>query len=914
MPHDTPVKVVTELQKAIEELVRFAITRHQAGDILGAQALYGKALDLLPTHPIALHNLGLIYLERGEVESALLLLGEAAKQRPDEAAFQYSLALALQQNGNLPQSLQHYDQALKARPEYREAWENRGVVLQDMEQFDAAIDSYRQALMLYSHAKIASRNLGNALRVVGKLEEALAQYRNLIDFAPLNAEVLFSIGSTLITKGDFAQGWPLYEWRFLSPDFLERNPPYRVPLPRWDGCKREGNSLLVYGEQGIGDEIMFASCLNDLTDQVSKVAVLCQPRLVRLFRRSFPKIHFISKSGDHPQPDRVDDWMADACIAIGSLPQYFRLSEQSFPGSPFLLSDCQTTEAWYARLNNLGKGLKIGISWRGGAEARAINARSIDLQRFSPLFTQSDLIFINVQYGCHSDEIEAFNQMGTKPLVIFPEIDPLQDMDGFASLLSALDLLITVDNSTAHLAGALGVTTWLLLPGHADWRWLKGRGTTPWYRSLRIFWQREHINAAWDEVIARLSSELEQFSRGSRETTENIKTDQRPIEAPLITRATDSKPVALLLNDTSYWYHWGCTVTSLALHEGLRSHGYWVDSIPITTFNKLSPLPQSIDDFDSRDFFQRFIDANPSLVEQIRHSDVVIINGEGTLHGISRTPIALLYTAYLAKRWLNKNTQIINHSCYPDPEVKTEPPSVAEQIYKLVYGSLDFIAIRENLSVQALGGLGIQSVESFDCLPLFLEHHGFMKSSIDQSQKRVVMAGSVSLTPHVIDSMAAIANTVIKYGHKLQILVGANAYLASDDIQFVNAIHPKLKGKYSLVTTCSESAWLNTISGASLLISGRFHHTIAAACLGTPLAVTSSNTQKIKGLINRLQLLPSSVWLDSSDKAQSSEKIRTLLEYPQTGLVEINVIAQLQELAEKNFAGLPIPSSESPMW
>lgn len=896
-------QLTPDLIKAVEELVQFGIERHRSGDIAGAQALYGKALELAPTHPVALHNLGLIFMDRGDLDSAVLLLGEAARQRPTEAAFLYSHALALQKQGKLHEALQQYDQAVTTRPALREAWENRGVALQDLEQFDAAIDSYRHALRLSPDSPVANRNLGNALRVLGRLDEAIAHYRGIIAAAPLNAEIQFGLGATLITRGEFDQGWPLCEWRFWSPEFLETNPPYRVPLPHWDGGDLGQRSLLVYGEQGIGDEIMFASCLKDLSAQAGKLTVLCQPRLVSLFSRSFPGIKIVAKTGDQPGQDGSEEWMADVCTAIGSLPQYFRRSESSFPGLPYLLPDRKEVEFWSMRLGSLGKGLKVGISWRGGAETRARNARSITLERFSPLVARDDVALINIQYGQYADEIDAFNRSAANPLISFPEIDPLQDMDGFASLLSSLDLVITVDNSTAHLAGALGVPTLLLLPAHADWRWLKGREDTPWYRSLKIFWQREHRNAAWDEVIARLDAALNNFIAQERETIARHAAQTLSCCTQANSPDPQHKPVALLLNDTSYWYHWGCTATTLALHDGLRTRGYRVDSVAITVFNQLTPLPFSVDDFDSEEFFQRFAEANPALADRMLQSDVVVINGEGTLHGLGRTPLALLYTAYAAKRWLGKATRIVNHSCYPHTPADSDQ-LLADRIYRLVYSVMDYVAVRESRSSNALAQIEVHAAESFDSLPLYVARHGPQRTSFDQPRNRIVMAGSVALNPAAVATMADLGNKAIERGYELQILVGANAYLAADDILFVNAIHPHLIGRYTLVSAHSESAWLGTISGAALLISGRFHHSIAAACLGTPLAVASSNTQKIEGLIDRLKLDSRSIWLDLSDPLQANDRVGKLLDEPQAGIVAPNVLASLQDKAELNFAGL----------
>lgn len=890
-----------ELKKALDEMVQLAIQCHQQGDLAHAEKLYGKVLEFSPTEPAALHNLGLIYLGRNDLPAALLLLGEALKQSPGEATFNYNYALASQQQGGLQDALHFYAQAVKLRPSYREAWENQGVVLQDMERLDEAIDAYRQALKIDRCSRVANRNLGNVLRVVGRIEEALKHYQAAVDCGPLDSDIVFGYGATMLSTGDYANGWRLYEWRFWSPEFLERNPPYRVPLPRWDGTDLHGKHLLVYGEQGVGDEIMFASCLADVSSQASKVTVLCEPRLASLFARSFEHIHIQAKEKSEPSPGLLDSCQPDWCVALGSLPRHVRGSATSFPAKPYLFAEQQAVAAWRRRLDALGDTLKVGISWRGGTETRARAARSVELERLAPLFGRQDVTIVNIQYGEHGEEIAAFNRNASNPLVTFPDVDPLRDMDGFAALLSALDLVITVDNSTVHLAGALGVPAWLLLPAHADWRWMRGRNDTPWYSSVRLFWQKVPGSAAWDEVVARIGQELGRCVRGPKSCGEPVpEWSAAAIDRFLPT--LDLKPVAFLLNDTSYWYHWGCTATSLALHEGLRARGYLVDSAPITVFNSLVPSPGSLADFDDESFFQRFCMANSHLVDRIKASDVVLINGEGTLHGVGKTALALLYTAYSAKRWLGKNTQIVNHSCYPDGQ-DAAGSELANAIYRKVYEVLDFVAVREAVSAQELSRIGIKAQASFDCLPLYVMRHAPTPNLLG---KRVVMAGSVLLTGKLLEMMVHLACSVIDQGYEVQVLVGANSYLAADDVLFVNEFHKQLRGRYTLVAAHSESEWLGTIAGASLLISGRFHHTIAAACVGTPLVVASSNTSKIEGLLNRLGLSPDDVWLNPDQVPQAVGKVRRLMGDSSCARLTEQAITSLRESANCNFFGLPL--------
>ena len=888
-----------QLQKALDDMVQLATQRHQSGDLANAEILYGKVLELMPAHAAALHNLGLIYLGRGDGVAAELLLSEAVRQSPREATFHYNLALALQQQGRLEDAEAAYSAALKLRPSYREAWENLGVVRQDMERFDDAVQAYRQALVLDPCSPVANRNLGNVLRVLGRMNEAVKHYQKAIECNPLAGEIVFGYGSALLASGDYAHGWRWYEWRYWAPENLQQSPPCQVPLPKWDGSDLAGKQLLTYGEQGIGDEIMFASCVEEVARQAQGVTLLCESRLAPLFARSFPRVRVVAKrlTGSVPALDSACE--SDFRISLASLPGFLRKEESAFPRKTYLVADGAAVGQWKRRLAALGKPLKVGISWRGGVEGRARAARSLDLQMLSPLFERLDVAFVNLQYGRHDDEIAAFNRDAANPLVSFPEIDPLRDMDDFAALLSALDLVISVDNSTVHLAGALGVPTWVLLPGHADWRWQRGREDTLWYPTLRLFWQEKFGKGSWTEVVADVAKALE-LGPGAAQLLEAAAGPGTEAVGEL---GEAGRPLALLLNDTTYWYHWGCSATSLALHDGLRAAGYRVDSVPVTTFNALAPVPSSLDDFDDDAFYAAFCAANQELVARIAAGELVFINGEGSLHGFGHVALALLYTAYIAKRRLNKNTQIVNHSCYPrDPGVANG--ELADAIYAKVYGALDFVAVREDRSLQELARIGINATPSFDCLPLFVQRH---PPAVGNESKRVVIAGSVNVTPAFVDMMCLLTKKAIDLGYVVQVLVGANAHLAADDVLFVGQLHQRLKGRYTLVDAQSEAEWLGAIAAAALLVSGRFHHTIAAASLGTPVLVAASNTVKIDGLLERLQLSVEDVRLDSSAPQRALEKLQRVLQNASRARVTEDAMAALRDLAARNFNGLKLP-------
>ncbi|MBK9252717.1 MAG: tetratricopeptide repeat protein [Proteobacteria bacterium] len=195
------------------------------------------------------------------------------EQRPAEPAFQFNLGLAQQTSGELELAATAYRQAVKLNPAYRKAWENLGVVLQDQQQHDEAIAAYRRALVLDAGSVLARQNLGNALRALGRLQEAEAEYRAVLDLQPLQADAAVQLGATRLMRGDFS-GWDDYEWRYWSSESLAGSLPWPMPLPKWDGGDLAGRTIHLYGEQGIGDEIMFASCVAHMARRSAGEAVV----------------------------------------------------------------------------------------------------------------------------------------------------------------------------------------------------------------------------------------------------------------------------------------------------------------------------------------------------------------------------------------------------------------------------------------------------------------------------------------------------------------------------------------------------------------------------------------------------------------------------------------------------------------
>jgi hypothetical protein len=272
------------------------------------------------------------------------------------------------------------------------------------------------------------------------------------------------------------------------------------PQPAWTGEKLASGSLLLWGEQGVGDEIMFAGLVPDALRTGNHCILDCEPRLNPLFTRSFPGVQVVSGCGPGLRPELE----IAAQLPTGSLPGLFRKSSAEFAAtkSPYLVADPAEREQFRGRYAD-GRRL-IGLAWQTNNRKTA-RFRSISLSRFAPLFALPDTRWVSLQYGRHG-KLENQIQAASAPLLFDHTVDQLKNIDAFAAQVAALDLVITIDNSTAHLAGALGVPVWVMLPFAPDWRWLLEREDSPWYPAVRLF--RQPQPGDWQSVIEKVESAL----------------------------------------------------------------------------------------------------------------------------------------------------------------------------------------------------------------------------------------------------------------------------------------------------------------------------------------------------------------------------------------------------------------------
>jgi hypothetical protein len=368
----------------------------------------------------------------------------------------------------LDEALSSYDRAISLNPNYAEAYSNRGIILQYFNRFD-------EALMDYNHA---------------------------IALKPDYYEAYFNKSLLKIIKGDYLEGWKLYEWRWKKSDFnlflfLTDKPKFSLG---------KSKRVLVWPEQGLGDVLMFTSLLSEFKELCSKLIVQVDARIISLLSRSQKKdITFI------PMNEYVNEDEYDEHIPIGGLCQYLRNDEESFKKTRngWLLDDKVRTAIIKKELlhrSNSGYHKKIcGISWRSKGKETSAN-RSLDLKSFIGMLALEGYVYVSLQYGDTSEEISIVRDELGVDIISYEEIDNFMDIDGVACLIQACDVVVSIDNTTVHLAGALGKDVRVLLPYLTGCRWSVDGYDCPWYASVLLY--RQNSDYQWDPVFKQIREGL----------------------------------------------------------------------------------------------------------------------------------------------------------------------------------------------------------------------------------------------------------------------------------------------------------------------------------------------------------------------------------------------------------------------
>jgi tetratricopeptide (TPR) repeat protein len=480
--------------------VNLGAVLHKEGRLEEAEVAFRTALALDPAAADARRNLAIVLNELNRGEEALRALEPLLADGHGDRETLYVAAVVYQGLHLSAQALDAADRLLAIDPEDVQALGGRALALLGLDRREEALAAAGAAKKRAGGDANALNNAGVVFRTLGAVEEAIDCFRAAVALKPDFADAHSSLGVGLLSQGSFADGWAEYEWRWQTRDF--RRGLRRYETRRWRGDPRPDSTLLVYAEQGFGDTLQFARLLAPAAKRVGRLLFETQPELVRVMQ-GLPGAEHIIARGD-PMPS------FDLQIPLLSLPAVLRFPLDAIPGSvPYLSAEPQLAASWAQRLQSLPRP-RIGLVWQGNPRHPNDRNRSIGLALLKPLIERFEAGWVSLQKVGGAEAIEAQGLAGP----IFDPTAELEDFAATAALCANLDLVIAVDTSVAHLAGALGRPTLLLLPAVPDSRWLLVRSDTPWYPSMRLFRQRH--SGDWSDPLAELERAVADFGRACR--------------------------------------------------------------------------------------------------------------------------------------------------------------------------------------------------------------------------------------------------------------------------------------------------------------------------------------------------------------------------------------------------------------
>ena len=510
-----------------DELRRRAEDAYTQGD---ADATRRSCLELLQSSPSdarALFLLASVAADAKDIEEGLRWARRALEASPGEAAPHYAMGRVWEAAGRYSEAEASYRTAVKLDPRNAKAHNNLGAVLHMQGRLDAALDCYRKALEVdpalpqanQNYAAIARNpealdlalqgylrytaanprdaaafhNLANVYDGLGRSDEALASFDRAIALEPQRAETHFARALVLLARGEYAEGWKEYDWRWKVDAY--NAPVRRFAQPMWQGEALAGGTILMHGETGLGDTLMFARYAPLVAKRCANVVLECQPQLKSLLAAAKDVAHIVAQGEPLPR--------FDAHIPFIALPRVLATTLETIPWSgPYVHADPACVSAWRSRVSSDTGRLKAGLAWATNPENPSSRKRSLPLAAFAPLASLPQLELYSLQKG------EAAAELAAAPpgLQIIDLGSQLRDFSDTAAVASLLDLVITVDTSVAHLAAAMGLPTWVLLSYSPDWKYHLRRSDNPWYPTMRLF--RQPSEGDWAAVVHQVAGAL----------------------------------------------------------------------------------------------------------------------------------------------------------------------------------------------------------------------------------------------------------------------------------------------------------------------------------------------------------------------------------------------------------------------
>lgn len=465
------------------------------GQYEAALASFDKAVAIDPGFAHGWNSRGSALLRLRQPQAALESFHRAAQLAPMHPDAYYNAGCVLNELKRFEAALASFDQAIALNPGYAEAHNNKAVALAALTRYAAALDCHDAAIRLNPRLADSHVNCGVTLQLLGRHEDARACYEQAVAAAPDNARAHWSLALCCLLTGDLTRGWQHFEWRWR----YRGGPDHCFEQPRWSGEPLQGKSILLWAEQGLGDTLQFCRYAESVAKLGAKV-ILRVPRALVGLLATVPGANTVVAEEDSLPA-------TDFHCPLMSLPLAFNTVLEDIPAStPYLHADADKRAAWQQRLDAT-TGLRVGLVWSGGFRADQPETWEINQRRNIPLDKLAALelpgvAFFSLQKG--DDAVAQLKESSGPRIADFTA--EFEDFADTAAFIDNLDLIVSVDTSTAHLAGAMGKEVWLLNRFDTCWRWLQGRNDSPWYPGLRLF--RQPAPGDWDSVAAALREAL----------------------------------------------------------------------------------------------------------------------------------------------------------------------------------------------------------------------------------------------------------------------------------------------------------------------------------------------------------------------------------------------------------------------
>jgi len=469
-----------------------------------ALASHERSIELKPDSAKAWSNRGVALNALRRHEEALASYERAIALKPDSAEAWSNRGVALNALRRHEEALASYERAIALKPDYAEAWSNRGVALGDLQRHEEALASYERSIELKPDSAEAWFHRGNALNDLRRHEEALANYERAIALKPDYPDALYNKGLLQLAQKDFVAGFENYLRRWDTKGFTSH--PLKTGLPQCNPTI-EGRNLLLWAEQGIGDEIFYAGMLTQALEKFPNISLVADARLHPLFRRSFPMVTLLEK--DQPlTPEFLKK--TDLQAPIGDLGHILGLGFDAIMSTrrPFLVAD-RAKSSMFESLAPFSSGkITCGLAWRSHNKNFG-KEKSIDLEQLEPILRNTHLEFINLQYGEVDSEIQKVRSRFGVNVHQVEGVDIYNDIDGLLALIDACDIVVTTSNVTAHLAGSIGKRGCVIVPSSKGriWYWHLDDANNFWYPSLKVCYQGDRYD--WTDTIVQAKTWIE---------------------------------------------------------------------------------------------------------------------------------------------------------------------------------------------------------------------------------------------------------------------------------------------------------------------------------------------------------------------------------------------------------------------